>query len=341
MRVKLLIATVDTIYAKLISDNISEHHADTIDVSICNVLDSLQETLSKRKYNVALVDMEMIKQIDTSSIHLPMLLWSENEESEDTDDISAEFEKIKKHQRISSIVASILERYAMISGNMHGPGSGQASITVVWSPAGGVGKTTVALSYAFAYISEGKDVFYLNLENFSSIPAFFGETGKSISRVFEMLDNRDGNVRMLTQGVSCRESGITYLCGPDNFDDMYILSSENIRELIGTCSELADELIIDLSCICDMRTRVAFDMADKVFIVSDSTAASEAKLAQFMSQNGVFESIKEKVMFFANKGAVTNELYADSTVSLPLVQSNDMITVYKTLSKDNYRELLA
>jgi len=341
MRVKLLIATSDNEYAKLISDNISEFHADAIDVSICSVLEGIQETLVKRKYNVALLDMEIINHIDTGLIHLPILLWPDNEENENIVDLPAELEKIKKHQRISSIVATILERYARISGYRYGIASGQANITAVWSPAGGVGKTTVALAYAMANVSDGKDVFYLNLENFSSVSVYFNENGKSISRIFEMLENNDGNVRMLTQGISCRDAGITYLCGADNFDDMCILSSENIIELITTCSELADELVVDLSCICDIRTKMSLDMADKVLMVTDSTASAEVKLAQFISQNNVFESIKEKTVLVANKGALISEPATNSVISLPLVQSNDTIAVYKALSKDRWGGIIA
>jgi len=285
------------------------------------------------------MDMEMLKHIDMDLIHLPMLLWSENEENEDSVDLAVELERIKKYQRISSTVATILERYAKLSGSRHGLSIGQANITAVWSPTGGVGKTTVALAYALSGVSEKKDVFYLNLENFSSIPVYFKETGKSISCVFEMLENNEGNIRMLTQGISCRDAGMTYLCGPDNYDDMCILSSDNVGELISTCSELADELIIDLSCICDIRAKKSFEMADRVLIVTDSTAVAEVKLAQFISQNNVFDSIKEKVIFIANKGAAIEEQYSDSAISLPLVHTDDMTSVYKTLSKDSFREI--
>ena len=334
MRVKLLIATVDIVYAKLISDNISEHHKNTIDVSICSALEGLKETLSKRKYNVALIDMEMMEHIDTCSIHLPMLLWSEND---DADALPSDFERINKHQRISTIVSTILERYSRVSESRHGLESEQTGITAVWSPAGGVGKTTVALAYALSNASDGKEVFYLNLENFSSVPGFLNESGKSISSVFEMLENNDGNVRMLIQGISCCDAGITYLCGPDNFDDMCILSNKNIHELITVCSEMTDELVVDLSCIYDIRARKAFDIAKKIIIVTDSSAAAEIKLAQFLSQNNVYESIKEKVVFVFNKGAEIKP-YKGAAVSFPYIQSNDAIDIYKRLSEDGWVE---
>jgi len=291
----------------------------------------MQETVSKRRYDVALIDAELIKNVDTQSIHLPLLLWSENE----TEDVPEQFIRVRKYQRISSIVATVLELYAKVSKNRHGLDSRSANITAVWSPAGGVGKTTVALAYAASNVSEDKEVFYLDLEAFSSVPGYFGKNGKSISAVFEMLDNHEGNVKMFVQGICCRENGVTYLCGPDNYDDMCILSNENINELIKSCAELADELVIDLSCVCDARTRQVFEIADKVLIVTEPSISAGAKLAQFASQNNVFESIREKVTLVANKGAVINDPFADSVISFPFVQSSD-VAVIQALSESGF-----
>jgi len=334
MRVKILIATLDTEYARLLSDYISEHHNDTIEVSVCSTLESTQEFVSKRRYDVALMDMMLIENADTSAIHLPLLLWPENETHAK---IPAVFGKIHKYRRVSTIVATILERYAKVSGNRHGPEIKNANITAVWSPAGGVGKTTVALAYAVSTNPEDKEVFYLNLEAFSSVPGYFSENGKSISSVFEMLDNSNGNVKMLVQGICCRENGIKYLTSPDNYDDMCILSAANIKELVTSCAELADELVIDLSCACDSRTRQVFDIADKVLIVTSSVISAETKLAQFMSQNNVFESIKDKTTIVANKGAKVNEQFSETMISLPYIQSNDATEIYRILSENSFR----
>ena len=148
-----------------------------------------------------------------------------------------------------------------------------------------------------------------------------------------MLDGHDGNVKMLIQGISRRYKGITFLTEPDNFDDICILSSENVSELITACAELADELIIDLSCACDARTRKVFETADRVLLVTESTVSAGVKLTQFISQNNVFESIKEKVTLVANKGAVINEPFVNSIISLPFVKSDDAVNVCKVLSE--------
>ena len=333
MRVKMLIATVDTKYARLLSDNISEYHANVLEVSSCSTLERLQEALDKRKYDVALLDAELAENADTKSVHLPLLLWSEHENVSDRYDRPEELGKINKYQRISSTVAAVLEKYAIISNNRHSFDSRKTNITAIWSPSGGVGKTTVALAYAATKVSEEKEVFYLNLESFSSVPGYFSENGKSISVVFEMLDNQEGDIKMLIQGICNKESGLLYLSSPDNYDDMCILSAGNVNELVTTCARLADELVIDLSCACDVRTRQVFELADKVLIVTEPTISAKVKLAQFKRQNDVFENLREKTSLIANKGAIITEPPLDTIISFPLVQSNEPTVVYKTLSE--------
>ncbi|MCL2424923.1 MAG: hypothetical protein FWD05_01145 [Oscillospiraceae bacterium] len=329
MRIKLIVATEDINYSKQISDNISEFHADAIEISISNSAKGVQEMLSKRNYDVALADTLLINDINTDSVNMPLLLCSEND---CFTNIPEGVGIINKHQRISSIVAVVFEQYAKISKGRN-INSGTTNITTVWSPAGGVGKTSIAIAYALSQVVDGKNVFYLNLEDFSSASTYLSESGKSISSVFELLENHDGNINMLIQGIRCHDKGIAYLCAPDNFEDVSILSSENINELIVACAELSDELIIDLPCTYDVRTKKAFELASKVLIVTDGSTTADAKLTQFVSQSNAFENIRSKITFVGNKDAVIDKPFVESIISLPFVQSHNENVVCETLSK--------
>jgi len=331
MKIKLLIASGDSDYAEHLSCNLSERHSDVIDVVVCRTPDRLRDVLGDRKFDVALLEASFIEDADIAMISLPLLLWADEETAGEA---AAGLLRIRKYQRISSLVANILEHYAKISTDLHGCDSGKAVITAVWAPAGGVGKTTVALSYAARKASEKKQVLYLNLEPFSSVCAYFTGTGKSVSAVFEMIESREGDVRMLIRGIRRQEceDGIAYFCPPDNFDDVNILTTENISALIGACAGVTDELIVDMSCVCDERTRKAFELADRVLIVTDPTSTAQIKLSQFLSQSDVIDRIRDKATIVANKGASLRESVIDAIVRLPLVQSTDATAIYKALS---------
>ena len=328
MRVKTLIATSDTAYTQHISQYISEYHANIIEVSVCNTVEHLRNTLSAKRYDVAFMDADLIKEADLSGVKLPLLLWSH----QDATETSIVPGRVIKHRRISKTVSDVLEKYAKVSGNINLPEERAGKITAVWSPAGGVGKTSVALACATAFATEEKEVFYLNLEAFSSIPAYFQEKSKSISAVFEMLGTDSGNVKILTQGICDMSNGIKYLCSPENFDDMSILSVENVRELVTCCADTTDELIVDLSAVCDARTRQVFELADNILLIIDNTDSSQHKLMQFMTQSNVFECIKDKITLIKNKGTTNCVSISEKSISLPHVDSADTQFVYKTLA---------
>jgi|GEM_PF-508477 len=366
MRIKTLVAAKDKAYTGNFCEYISEHHADTIDISAVNTAEHLRKTLSARKYDVALLDMAFIGEADYKSINLPLFLRSE----QDTRDTSAPctlpgasiralpIKHIQKHQRISRAVAGILEEYATANGNIHILGEKMRSVTAVWSPAGGVGKTTVALSYAEASILKERDAFYLDLEDFSSALVYFDEDGKSISKVFEMLERNDGNVKMYIQGIASSKNGIKYLCAPDNFDDISILSADNTRELVICCAETAGELVVDLPCACNEVTRQVFDLADKVLLVTDRSETAQTKLAQFITQNCIYENINEKVTLVINKDTqasgrrggldpaikTQNAIKAnsaiktleDSAITLPYVEKHDAQSVCRELAAHGF-----
>ncbi|MCL2221780.1 MAG: hypothetical protein FWC20_05695 [Oscillospiraceae bacterium] len=330
MKVKMLIASDDARYTMKLSEQISKNHSDTLEVFVCSNPDVLEETILLEKVEIVLIDQMFVKYIEEIKATLPLIMRSETP----SDEASGEFTKIEKYGRISEIVADILETYSKVSKKAIIGGQGKAAgITAVWSPAGGVGKTTVALAAAVAAVQNGKRVFYLNLETFSSIPIYFDEGRKSISSVFEMLESNEGDVKMLISGISTEENGITYLSKPGNYDDVNILSAENIEELILSCGALTDELFIDISLPCDERTKKVFAMAGKVLLVSDRTETAKTKLSQFISQNSIFDSIREKTDLVANKGAVLDGETVQSVHSLPMAATLSESLVYKELAQ--------
>jgi len=328
MKVKMLIASDDMRYAMKLSEQISKKHSDTLEVTVCSNPVALPEAISLYKAEVALVDRPFVKHLEDIEVALPLILHSDAT----ADEAPIELMRIEKYGRVSTMVADILETYSKISKKAVAGTGKVTNITAVWSPAGGAGKTTVALAAATALTQNGKSVFYLNLETFSSIPAYFGEGRKGISSVFEMLESNEGDVKMLISGISAEENGITYLGKPDNYDDINILSAENVEELILSLGGLTDELIIDISLPCDERIKKIFELAGKVLLVTDKTGTAKAKLSQFIAQNSTFESIREKTTIIANRGAAIDEPHTCSVTFLPFATALSESQIYRELA---------
>ena len=331
MKIKLLIVTSDIDYAEHLSNILAEKYADTFEINVCSSSDRLRDLLVVGRFEAALFDREFLPLISQSAIQLPLELIDESGNAGEDND----FKKILKYQRISSIVGNILENFADSGKIINEFNLYKAKITASWSPAGGSGKTTAALAYAANKALAGKQALYLNMENFSSIPVYFQETGKSISKVFEKLES---NVHMFLAGIRQQDSGsgISYFSGPENYDDINILTSDDIERLIEACASVTDELVIDLPSRCDERIEKVFDFCDTVLLVCDPSVTSQAKLRQFISQHNIFEKIKLKTVIVNNKGANTANVDISRTIQLPLVQSADPISIFKTLSDGNF-----
>lgn len=327
MKIHLLIADMESDYVEHLSRVLTENYADVFEVSVCSSQKAMADLLEHRQADIALLGPSFIQDAGKSEIRLPLLLW---DGTAVLNGQAAERKRIRKYQRISALSGQILEEYAEISSGDAGfEGEPCGKITVVWSPAGGCGKTTAALAYAAQKVSEGKKAVYLDLEPFSSTPVYFAEGGKSISSVFEKLD---GNVELLLQSIRQTDggSGIFYFGRPDNYDDIEILTDEDMRNLVVSSAKGVDEVIVDIGEACGQRTAAMMDLADTVMAVIDNTRASHVKWRQFCTQHSVYEKIRAKLLVVANRGARLDQ--TQQVVSLPLVQSEDPLVVYKTLS---------
>ena len=327
MKIRLLIATADRDYTDHLSNSISKRYADTLELSICSSAERLTDLTSASRYDAALLEPGFVSALAPGSVQLPFVLTDELEYSADNSGLK----KIRKYQRISSMTGQILESCAEAGKGAGGVDASKAQVTAVWSPTGGTGKTTVALAYAASKASSGKQVVYLNLENFSSTSVYFPESGSSISKALAKLDS---NLQLFLLGIRQQDSGsgILYFCSPENYDDISILTAEDIEKLISACAAEIDELVIDLSSQIDGRIVKIFSMADKVLLIADPSNSSQAKISQFISQHNVFGQIQPKAILINNKGAGSPEERISKTIMLPFVQATDPVSVFKTLS---------
>ena len=327
MKIRLLIATADKDYTDHMTKTLSKGYADTLELNICSTPERLAALTSSNRYDAALLEPDFVSAAKPGSILVPFVLIDEFGHSGD----GGELKRIRKYQRISSMTGQILQSCAEAGKGTGAADASKAQMTAVWSPAGGAGKTTVALAYAANMASAGKQVVYLNLESFSSTSVYFAESGGSISKALEKLES---NLQLFLLGIRQQDSGsgILYFGSPDNYDDISILTVEDIEKLLKACAIEIDELVIDLSSQIDQRVVKIFGMADKVLLINDASNTSQAKLNQFISQHNIFTQIQPKAVLVNNKDARTQEGRVSKTIMLPFVPTGDPVSVFKALS---------
>lgn len=329
MKVKLIMATEDNEYSNHFYNYLSEKYAEDFDIRICSTQESFLNTTLKNKFDVALIDSEFTQCLNNDNVKISLSLFDNF-----NDNTQKSAKMIYKYQRISKIVSNILEECSVLENLTSGMKNGLGNVTVVWSPCGGVGKTTVSLAYATRKTIENKNVIYLNLEKFSSINTYFPNSQSSISTIFRKINE---NLELVIKSVkqTDTDSKISYFGAPENYDDLNAVTQEDISKIIKACAENSDELVIDFSSVCDDFVKSAFDIADRILIVTDNTTDSSTKLNQFLTQNNIWENIKDKSGIVANKGANIQNSYCE-VYNLTRVRSQDPINIYKTLSSENF-----
>lgn len=322
---QLLIAISDTDYTEHLRRVLMKKNAETFELTLCSSEQQLREKLQRNRFDVALLEPEIAQTVSEPVARLSYVLYDGTQERTGAaDGIKA----MEKYQRISSIVSIILEDLAAIIKPINDGGA----VTVVWSPAGGCGKTTVALALAAQHAAEGRKVTYLDLESFASTMVYFAYSGKSISTVFERLDS---NVELLLQSIrqQDKESGLYYYAHPDNYDDINELTTQDVLRLVDGCAAGMEEVVIDLSSECSEKTKQLLERADTVYLVQDSSCISLAKLAQFQMQNSIYREIEHKCVLVSNRGAqVKKARPGERVIHLPNIRENDPTHVFRALT---------
>lgn len=334
MKIQLLLATNDQDYAEYLYAMLAKHHADMFELSLCTHTANLSAMLEKRRYDVCLLEAQADEPYDLTRVQLVLLL--QGAQSSIPEALSA-YARIRKYQRISCIASTILERYAQVAKARSVLDDGpRARITAVWSPAGGVGKTSVALAYAAQQASRGQQTAYLNLEHFCSLSAFLSDSGKSISSVFERADE-DPALQMRSIRQTDAASGLFYYGAPENYDDMNILGAKEVMQILEAAATGVTELVVDLPATCDDRIQAVLTAADRILLVTDRSAAAQKKIALFMAQHNIYSALKHKVTPVANKSTPSAAVHSTDEIVLPFIQSADPAQVFRALSASSFQ----
>lgn len=333
MKIQLLIATTDKEYGERLSSALSKLYPENLQSSICSNMDRLLDLLSETSFDQMIVDsvsfarihphateVQGMKVTDLVLVQQPSLWCSASME----DARQNYSRKIEKYQRVSFLVQEVLK-----SAPLSGTQASAMPLTVVWSPAGGTGKTSTALAYAAKKTAQ-KKVVYLDLDFFSSSAVYFNSTNRGISWALQQLEESNGEVHLEGILEMDNSTGIRFFGPPENFDDIHILTVDHLKGLLKSLSYVADEVVVDLPTTCNLLTKCLFEEAARILVVVDTSVSSKAKLEQFITQNSIFSTFSSKMIIVANKGTILR--WEGASIKLPFVKSTDDKIVFKTLA---------
>lgn len=219
------------------------------------------------------------------------------------------FEPVKKYQKTEALLNEILLKYAECTGCAEAiTGSSHTRTAAFYSPAGGTGKTVLALGMAAACASTGMRAFYLNLEMVDSVKEIMGRTPGSLSDIFLALKTKGKNVGVKLAACTGMEpsAGFYYLTGVDSISEYGEISGTDIKGLLEIIKSLSeyDVLILDLDSGFSEKTGLMLEQADIIFVPALSDEGTVAKLKRFLDEmnlHDIYNPLIEKMRLVINR----------------------------------------
>lgn len=320
MRLRLGIISKDIDYVDKLSSVLRDSYVDDFEVFIYYSLDEVIESL-----DVVAIDEEEYKEELSFSSKLIVVLSNR-----------ANINELKgcyavyKYQRIARIVSELLFEFSKTDQRPGSYKEGKANITCVWSPSGGIGKTALSVALAVKKARDKKRVLYMNLESFSSTQVYFPEDSKTIS---DALLDGVRNIQAFIKSLNVdSQTGVKYFSASDNYDDMNVIGREDIKMILDAVVLDADEVIVDLQSVVDEKMLTVLELSDRILIVDDGSATSGHKLSEFINQNDLYKSYRNKMTLVLNKGASGRMDGFTDIISVPVVyEDNEMLRALSIL----------
>lgn len=233
---------------------------------------------------------------------------------------------INKYTRITEILKYIKLQYEEVERN-------QPMLCGVYAPAGGVGKTTIALSVALAQCQLGKKVLYLNLEELDSTGMYFAS--KPMIAIDELIATTQSSYeRMINRLVQKDEkTGLMYFSRSQGVCDPYTVTVKEVKRMLDTIieNEIASTIVIDFGTGLSSLNFNLFKLLDKLIVVSNNTAQANYKLAQFLCMEEIEVQVKEKMRLVVNNSKEFN-----IQVDIPIIGRIDKLYATHPLGVSEY-----
>ncbi len=306
--IKLLIFDEDNEYSISLCNFLTHSYSETIAVNYCKDLNDINNLIKKIDPQVILASERYYNDIKTYCKRNLILLSSVK-----TPESTIQNDYIYKYKEVNQIAAEIIDIYTTSGNKIYHTGGKNTKIVSVYSAAGNVGKTSLALAVSSICSFSGLSVFYLNLEQFQSTNIFFnGNTQYSFSDIIYFAKEKDKNLATKIPAICSKEidSGIHYFSQANNVFDIKEMLPEDIDFIVSAIKDCGyyDLVMIDMDSQLNENTMKVFEKSDEILyvITNDDNCLHKTKL--FIESMDLltksFEnsaSIKTKIKFIANK----------------------------------------
>lgn len=296
-RLNLTIADSDTAYLESMVKFLLSNHSKRFQVNSFSNSDYLEAFLEEpdKKTDILLVCPEFYSDAVAKSKVTSIIILTNGRIPENIH----KHKTVNKYQHAEKLVSGILGVYAENSGDEVLIYSGEKNTRVIalYSPAGGAGKTTIAVNLARQCAVRGLPVFYLNLENIPSTGCYFETDDKhSFSDMLFYLKEKSKNLGLRIEALrSIDYTGVHYFSPQESLLELEEMLPEELLLMIDQFRLLNqyEIVIVDMPSGFNEQTASILKACDNILVVLNQDPVSITKLKRFEKEMDLYYSIHE------------------------------------------------
>ena len=324
-KISLVIVEPDRPYITSLTDFFSERYGDKLKITCFTEVQYLEKYFQKnKKIDILLIKPEMYyEEIPKQLIRNIIILSGKKDLTE-----FKGYPIVKKYQTGEELYKELLNIYTTNNSGVDQileNSNKEVSITTVYSPIGGIGKTTIAIALALTLCKLSKAVLYLNLEDIQSTPAFFNCTcSRNLSDLLYFVKDRNDKFQEKLQTIVLKDitSGLNYFGPVDSVLDIEDLNSEDTKFLMESLykTNRYEYIIIDLSSRFNSNYNEILSKSSKVLIPIGQDKLSSVKLDNLLKQTDKLDNF----YFIINKYREENDIILPQSLvkeKKPIIQN--------------------
>lgn len=341
-KINMLIADSDVKYMKRLVSYLSENNKQ-LNISSFSDKQSLTRHLKEdgARIHILLFSEDMYsEEFEKKRIDLKLLL------SDSSLELREDCKSINKYQRADDMLNEILIAFSEATGTTEALGtteSGSSRAVAVYSPAGGSGKTTIAIAAAKALAAAGRRVLYLNFEGVSSVKTVFRGSGyHSMSEVFLAAKTKNTNVglKVAQCGEKDSETGIEFINAPECAAEYSEMTSAELSRIVRETKQIEqyDDIIVDMNSGYNDDIFKVLEVCDVILAPYTNTQTSLNKMEDFaeeIEKLEKLETIGRKIILVENRsGKISRECFGGLYIRASVPETAVLTNVNNILYSD-------
>lgn len=326
--IKILLIDVDDEYSFNLCNFLTHNYSETLLVNYCSNAYSIEEWIKKVDPDILLTCEKYYYQVQ-DYFHKSIIILTTGTSSLDLGNVIS----INKYKNVNKIAGDIINSFIDAGNIIKSSKEKSTKIVSVYSAAGNVGKTSIALGVSSICSRSGLSVFYLNLEQFQSTEIFFsGISEYSLSDVIYYAKERDRNLASKLSTVRCQDpaSNLYFFKETNNAYDLCELVSEDMEYIIKSFRESAqyDLVVVDMDSQFNKNSMKMFELADEIIYVFTDEEICLHKTKLFVDNIKILSNSFAENTFLAHKFIYVANKVSNQAPSVPVQHQVNKVFSY-------------